>query len=146
MFSSRVPRSSNESRAPHLIKDSSALRFKFFDPTRERKSASEEYAPRAFLSSKIACATPSPKFLIEESPKRIAPKAVLSLGRSSSEDGLATTVNTVPLSFTSGGKTGILMRLHSVTKSAICAVSAAAAGQKDPTLSNPAPRHTARTE
>src|SRR3989344_4118043 len=92
------PRSPRESSAPHLIKDSSDFRFKFFDPTRERKSESVVKGPCASRSAIIASEIPSPKFFMDDKPNRMASFSA------------PTTVKSLPLSFASGGR----KRRHSV--------------------------------
>ena len=115
IFSRRVPRLCSagliESSAPHLMSDSSDFRFRFLEPTRERNSEREANGPFAFRSEIIASEIPSPKFLIDDNPNLIA--SLFS----------PTTVKTEPLSFTSGGRTGIPMRFASATKTAIDSVS-----------------------
>ena len=68
--SSNVPRAPSESSAPHLMSDSSDLRFRFFDPTRERNPDSVLNGPFVFRSKIIASEMPSPKFLMDDKPKR----------------------------------------------------------------------------
>ena len=65
-------------------------------------------------------ATPAPKFFIEYNPKRILPSEDASsvAGR---------TVKSPKLSLTSGASTGMPMRLHSFTISAVFSMSPASA-------------------
>jgi hypothetical protein len=103
--------SANLSSAPDLMRHSNDLRFRFLERTRARKSERSLKGPCDSRSVMIASAIPVPKFLMVVSPNRMVSFFYPA------------TVKSLPLSFTSGGRTGILSRSHSATKVAIASVS-----------------------